>query len=315
MPYQVLTNQEPVETVLDLVGDEVEFHVWDPNDQDLAAKLPEIEGVYLYGLLRVTRELMDKMPALKVVCTTSVGYDHIDVEAARERGIAVGHTPHVLSGAVADMAFALMLSLTRNVLPANEYAHGSKFTAFLPEIFMGHEVHDSTIGIVGLGNIGKEIAKRAHGFDMNILYYDIRQNPAIEEAYGAQFCALNELFQHADYVVLMVPLTKSTYHLIGEEQLRLMKPTAELINISRGGVLDHKALYKALTEGWIRGAALDVTEPEPLPRDHPLLELDNLIITPHLGTSTWETRDAMLDLAIRNLLAGLRGEPMPARAV
>ena len=313
MAYQVLTNIPPLPKVREAAGDLIDFYVWDPDDAEVVARLPEIEGVFLYGLLPIDGAFMDRMPKLKVICTTSVGVDHINLDDARARGIPVGNVPGILDGAVADLAFAILLAYARNIVTAVNYAHSPEFTVYDPTGFMGHEVHSTTLGIMGLGNIGKAIAKRALAFDMNILYHNRHRDLEAEKTYHAEYCSMPDLFGRADYVLLMVPLTQETYHMIGAEQLHWLKPTGVLINMARGGVVDHDALVTALQEKWFRGAVLDVTEPEPLPRDHPLLSMDNVLMSPHLGSSTIETREAMMVASVENLLAGLRGQPLPMR--
>jgi glyoxylate reductase len=208
------------------------------------------------------------------------------------------------------MTFALLMAAARNLITGDRYARGPEFTAYDPNLHHGYEVYGSTIGIIGMGNIGKEVAKRARGFDMKILYHNRHRDEAAEAQLGASYRTLPELLAESDYVTLNVPLTAATRHMIGREQLRQMRPTAFLINVARGGVVDHDALLEALQAGWIAGAALDVTEPEPLPRDHPLLKLDNLVIAPHLGSATRQTRYNMVKRTVDNLLAGLAGQPL-----
>ncbi len=313
MAHQVLTNEPPTADLLSLTGDQIDFYVWDPENAQIQALLPQIEGIFLRSHLHIDGAFMDRLPALKVISNTGVGVDHINLDDARARGIPVGNTPSVLNGAVADMAFALMLAFSRNLVPAANYACSPKFTTYEVNAFLGHEVHSTTLGIIGLGKIGQEIAKRAQGFGMSILYYNRHRDPYAEQTLEAVYCPLSELLSRSDYVVLMVPLTSETRHMIGQTELRQMKSSAVLVNMARGGVVDHDALVIALQKNWIRGAALDVTEPEPLPRDHPLLTIDNVLILPHLGSATVETRQAMLELSVANLFAGLRGEALPAR--
>jgi glyoxylate reductase len=206
----------------------------------------------------------------------------------------------------------LILAVGRRVVEGDRYARGPHFLHFDPSFMIGREIHGSTLGILGLGRIGEQVARRARGFDMSILYHNRNRKPAIESALGVQYKEREELLASADYVVLTVPLTAETRGLIGRAELARMKPTAALVNVARGAVVDHAALTEALTTRQIRAAALDVTDPEPLPRDHPLLKLDNVIITPHLGSATEQTRRRMAELSIDNLLAGLAGQPLPS---
>ncbi|NJN84750.1 MAG: D-glycerate dehydrogenase, partial [Caldilineaceae bacterium] len=218
-----------------------------------------------------------------------------------------------VDGATADTTFALILAAARNMIVGDRYARSPEFTAYDPNILHGYDVFESTLGIVGMGNIGREVARRASGFDMKVLYHNRNRDLESEKKLGVAYAILDDLLREADFVTLNVPMTPETYHMIGREQLRMMKPTSILVNVARGGVVDHDALVEALAENWIAGAALDVTEPEPLPRDHPLLSMDNVVILPHLGSAARRTRRNMAQLSVDNLLAGLRGEELPRR--
>ncbi len=312
MPYTVLTNTELNDEIHAMLRDTCQVHVWAGLETD-PALLQRAEGFFVYGHPKIDGPIMDHMPNLRVISNFGVGVDHINLDDARARGIAVGNTPGLVDGATADMTFALLMAVARNVVVGDRYARSPQFTVYDPNILHGYEVYGTTLGIVGMGNIGRQVARRARGFDMRILYHNRHPNPQAEAELGATYASLEELLAQADYVTLNVPLTPETRHLIGREQLRQMKPTAFLINVARGGVVDHDALVEALTQGWIAGAALDVTEPEPLPRDHPLLRMENVVIAPHLGSATRQTRHRMARRAVDNLLAGLRGEPLPSR--
>jgi len=269
----------------------------------------QVDGVYTYGHPRLTGEMMDRLTGLRVISNYGVGVDHIDVGAAKSRGIPVGNTPGILNGATADMAMALLLAASRRLVEGDRYARSSEFTAYDPGYMLGRETHHATIGIVGMGRIGEQIARRAAGFEMTILYHNRR--PRLDEAdLGATYLSLDALLEQADYVVLSPPLTSETTGMIAAAQLNKMKSTAILVNIGRGPLVDTGALTEALQNNTIYGAALDVTDPEPLPRDHPLLKQSNLTIAPHLGSATEETRQQMAELSVRNLLAGLAGEAM-----
>lgn len=272
---------------------------------------PDLSGVLTYGHPTVDGPLLDRVPDARVVSNVGVGVDHIDLRAAAERGIPVGNTPGVLDGATADLAFALVLAAGRRVAEGDRYARGPDFLRYDPSHMLGQEAHGTTLGIVGLGRIGRQVARRAAGFDMTILYHNRTPNPAAEAALGARYASLGELLEASDYVVLTVPLTAETRGLIGRAELARMKPTAVLVNAARGAVVDLGAVTEALAARRIYAAALDVTDPEPLPRDHPILKLPNLTITPHLGSATEQTRRRMAEMAVANLLAGLRGEPPP----
>jgi glyoxylate reductase len=276
-----------------------------------AEDLSAIRGIYTYGHPRIDGPLLDRLPALAVISNFGVGVDHIALEAAAARRIPVGNTPGAVDGATADMTIALLLAAARNLVTGDRFARSPRFTRYDPSELLGLEVHRSTLGIIGLGRIGREVARRARGFDMQLLYHSRRRALETERELGAEYASLEALLERSHFVSLNVPLTPETHGMIGERELRRMRRDAVLINIARGGVVDHEALYRALKEGWIARAAIDVTEPEPLPRDHPLLRLENLVITPHLGSATLRTRRCMGEMARDNLAAGLAGEPLP----
>jgi glyoxylate reductase len=295
------------DTVLEFIDDQVTLLPWStlegPIDQP-------IDGLYTYGHPTVDDLILDQLPGLKVISNYGVGVDHIDLQAAAARGIPVGNTPDILNGATADQAMALLLAAGRRVVEGDQYARGPDFLTFDPGYMLGQEVHGATIGIIGLGRIGQEIAKRAYGFEMTILYHNRRPREDAQSLWGAVWRTLPDLLEHSDYVVLSCPLTAETHHLIGIEELKQMKRTATLINVARGGVVDTEALSQALENGWIQGAGLDVTDPEPLPREHPLLKCPQVVITPHLGSATVQTRRAMAQLSVANLLHGVTDQPL-----
>lgn len=296
--------------IADMLAGHVELLPWE------AARRPGadgIRGVYTYGHPVVDPALLDRLPGLKVISNFGVGVDHIDVPAANARGVPVGNTPGVLDGATADMAFALLLAAGRRLAEGERHARGPNFTRYDPSYMIGREIHGSTLGIVGLGRIGEQVALRARGFNMKLLYHNRNRRPDKEESLGAKYVTLGELLSSSDYVVLTVPLTAETTRLIGAAELARMKPTATLVNVARGAVVDTVALAEALAARRIYAAALDVTDPEPLPRDHPLLKLDNVTITPHLGSATEQTRRRMAEMSVENLMAGLEGRPLPYR--
>ncbi|MBA4191510.1 MAG: D-glycerate dehydrogenase [Planctomycetaceae bacterium] len=305
---RVLADLPVSDTVLDLIAGRVELLPWEsPSGR--------IDAIYTYGHPTVDAALLDRFTGLKVISNFGVGVDHIDVRAAAQRGIPVGNTPGCLDGATADLAFSLMLAAGRRVVEGDRYARGPNFLHFDPSYMLGREIHGATIGILGMGRIGRQVAKRARGFDMTILYHNRTRSDEAEIALGARYATRDELLSHSDYIVLTVPLTAETRGLIGREELAKMKPTATLVNVARGAVVDAMALTEALAAKRLHAAALDVTDPEPLPRDHPLLKLDNVIITPHLGSATVETRRKMAELSLVNLFAGLEEKPLPHRVV
>jgi glyoxylate reductase len=233
------------------------------------------------------------------------------VAAASARGIRVGNTPGVLTDATADFTFTLMLSAARRVVEAADYVRQGSWETWGLTLLLGQSAWRATLGIIGFGRIGQAVARRARGFEMNVLYTDLERNPRAEAELGATWCPLHELLSQSDFVSIHTNLTQQTRGLIGEAALRRMKPNAVLVNTARGPVVDSQALYTALKGGWIAAAALDVTDPEPLPAQHPLLGLPNLIVVPHIASATVASRSQMALMAVRNLVAGVRGEPLP----
>ncbi len=276
----------------------------------LAPYFPQVEGLLTWLIDPVTEDLLVQMPRLRVVSNLAVGVDNIDLAACTRRGIPVGHTPGVLTEAVADLTWALILAVTRGIFPAARDAWEGRWGLWSPTGWLGMELGGKVLGIVGLGNIGHAVARRGRAFGMRVVYTARRPKPHLEAELEARFLPLEDLLAQSDVVSLHVPLTPQTHHLIDEAALRRMKPTAYLINMARGPVVDTQALVRALQEGWIAGAGLDVTDPEPLPPEHPLYRLPNCVITPHIGSATWETRQAMARLAVENLLLGLQGRPL-----
>jgi lactate dehydrogenase-like 2-hydroxyacid dehydrogenase len=263
---------------------------------------------------RIDSELLDAAPRLRVVSTMAVGVDNIDLAACTMRGIAVGHTPGVLTEATADLAVALLLAAARRLKEGMQYVGSGLWKEFQPDLLLGQDVHSSTVGIVGLGRIGSAVARRVVGFGSSILYTGPTAKPAHEDGLGARRRDLPGLLRDADHVVLTAPLNPQTHHLIDQQALQLMKSTATLVNVARGPLVDTAALYEALRTGQIGAAGLDVTEPEPLPSDHPLLALPNCVVIPHLGSASLRTRTEMAEMAARNLVLGLEGKPMEACA-
>lgn len=286
-----------------LLRERVEVLPWDAAVHGSASL---IAGLYTYGHPLVDAPLLDRLPGLKVISNYGVGVDHIDLAAAAARGIVVGNTPGILDGATADMAFTLLLASARRLIEGDRYARSAEFTRYDPGCMLGVEVHGQTLGIIGLGRIGAEVARRARGFSMRVLYHNRKERPNAAE-FAAERVSLDELLATSDFLVLTVPLSEETRGLIGREQLRRMKPTAILVNVARGPIVDTAALTEALQERWIYGAAVDVTDPEPLPCGHPLLACDNLTIAPHLGSATVQTRQKMAEISVENLLRGLSG--------
>jgi lactate dehydrogenase-like 2-hydroxyacid dehydrogenase len=274
----------------------------------LLEEIDDIRGLLCMLTDRIDAELLDRGRRLEVISQMAVGVDNIDVAACHERGIPVGHTPDVLTETVADSAFALLASVVRRLPEGEREVRSGGWGPW--EIFhlAGGDLHATTLGIVGMGRIGQALARRAGGFDMEVIYASPRT-----EAVAAERVELRDLLQRADHVVVCTKLDETTRGLISNAELALMKPTAYLVNVSRGPVVDTSALLTALEHGQIAGVALDVTDPEPLPPDHPLLDFDNCLVVPHIASASVRTRRAMSSLAVDNLIAGLRGEPLPAR--
>lgn len=300
---------------LDLVKEACQAEIWPqelpPSREILLERVRGVDGLLCLLTDRIDAEVMDAAgPGLKVVSNHAVGFDNVDVAAATARGIAVGNTPDVLTDATADMAFALMMAAGRRVVEAEKFLRTGKWKTWGPSLLLGTDFAAATLGIVGFGRIGQAVAKRAAGFDMGVLYFDPGAS-ASTSGLPAVSTDLDTLLAESDFVSIHVPLTPETHHLVDADFLSKMKPNAVLVNTARGGVLDQDALHQALKQRRIFAAALDVTDPEPLPLDSPLLELDNCIITPHIASASVKTRDNMALLAAQNLLAGLRGERLP----
>lgn len=294
-------------TITGLLRDKVDVLPWSAA---LQTSREAVTGLYTYGHPPVDRELLDRLPNLKVISNYGVGVDHIQLAEAAKRNIPVGNTPGILDGATADMGFTLMLAAARRLVEGDRYARSSAFTRYDPGHMLGREIHGATLGIIGLGRIGRQVAQRARGFDMTVLYHNRNRDAQAERALGVRFRGLGELLAESDFVMLCCPLTAETRGLIGRDALAQMRPTAILINLARGPVVDTDALTAALQAKQIYGASLDVTDPEPLPRNHPLLTLDNLTIAPHLGSATEQTRRKMAEMSVENLLLGLAGQPL-----
>ena len=298
---RVYVTHEVVGDAMERLRAAHEVVVWErgeaPGPAELRAAVADVEGLLCMLTDRVDQELLDAAPRLRAIANYAVGYDNIDLAATAGRGIAVGVTPDVLTDATADLAFALLLAAARRLPEAMAAVDTGEWRTWEPAQWLGRDVHGATLGIVGFGRIGRAVAQRAAGFEMTVLA--TRETP------------LDELLARSDFVSLHCPLTPSTRHLIDARALGLMKPTAILVNTARGGVVDQGALAQALREGTIGGAALDVTDPEPLRREDALFGAPNLIVLPHVGSATITARSRMTELAVDNLLAALAGRPMP----
>jgi glyoxylate reductase len=294
LPFPALERLRAAHDVQEWPGD------LPPGADDLRAHARGADALLTLVTDPVGADVLDAAPRLKAIANMAVGTDNIDVEAAAARGIAVGNTPDVLTDATADLAFALLLALARRIVPGAAQVRNGEWRTWDPAGDLGADLAGATLGIVGWGRIGQAVARRAEGFGMEVVHSS-----------RSSGVPLAELLERADFVSVHTPLTPETRHLIGTGALARMKPTALLVNTSRGGVVDQDALRAALHAGEIAGAALDVTEPEPLPADHPLLDAPNLLVVPHVGSATVRTRARMAEMAVENLLAALDGRPMP----
>ncbi|MEE8414063.1 MAG: D-glycerate dehydrogenase [Dehalococcoidales bacterium] len=314
---RVFVTRKIAQEALDMIASATDMELWEdelpPPSDVLLNKVGDIEGLLSLLTESVDAELMRAAPELKVVSNMAVGYDNIDIAEATNRGIFVGNTPGILTETTADFAFTLLLAMARRLVEADKYTRDGEWKTWSPMVLLGHDIHHATLGIVGCGRIGLEVAKRARGFDMQVLYSDtVRRSPEEEREFGLEFVPnLADLLPRADFVSIHAALTPETHHLISTAELAIMKPTAILINAARGAIVDQKALYQALKSHQILAAGLDVTEVEPIHPDDPLLTLDNIIIAPHVASATVATRTKMAIMAAENLITGLRNEPPP----
>jgi lactate dehydrogenase-like 2-hydroxyacid dehydrogenase len=312
---KVFVTRIILESGLNLVRDFCEADIWPdelpPSRQAMLAHIGGVDGLLCLLTDRIDGELMDAAgPGLKVISSFSVGIDNVDVAAASARGIPVGNTPGVLTDATADMAFALLLAAGRRIVEGAQGVRAGRWRTWGPAFMLGADLAGATLGIVGFGRIGRAVARRAGGFGMRIIFSD-PSRAAPEPGVNATQVNLDTLLREADFISLHTPLTDETRGLINVDTLRRMKATAVLINTSRGPVVDQQALYDALSSKRIFAAALDVTVPEPLPVEHPLLTLENCLIVPHIASASWRTRERMSVMAAENLIAGLKGERLP----
>lgn len=313
-PTIYITRRIP-ETGLRMVREVCDIRLWEeklpPPKEVILREVVDCAGLLCLLSDPIDAAVIAAAPRLRVISQYAVGVDNVNLEAATARGIPVGHTPGVLTEATADLAFTLLMAAARRIPEGIENVRAGQWHSWEPLGFLGADVWGATLGVVGLGRIGTAVARRGRGFQMRVLYHDRIRKPELEAELGLEYAPLDALLAQADFVSLHCPLISETHHLIGERALRRMKPTAVLINTARGPVVDTDALVQALQEGWILRAALDVTDPEPLPPDHPLLALPNCIVAPHIASATVTARNRMAVMAAENLLAGLRGERLP----
>jgi glyoxylate reductase len=313
---KVYVTRELPERGLKIIKERFDAGVWPeyapPPKRTIIEKAKDVDALATLLSDKIDAEVLDAAPKLKMIAQLAVGFDNVDVQEATKRGIYVSNTPEVLTDTTADFAWALLMTLARRVVEADKYVRTGRWkVGWHPAMLQGRDVYGATIGIVGAGRIGYAVAKRATGFSMKILFYDVIPRPEMEKDFGAKKVDLDTLLKQSDFVSIHVPLMKETHHLINAEKLRLMKKTAYLINNSRGPVVDEKALYDALNEGRIAGAGLDVFEQEPTPLDNPLLKLDNVVVAPHISSASYETRSKMAEMVADNLIAFFEGKKPP----
>jgi glyoxylate reductase len=314
----VFVSRRISEEGLERIVAQTDADVWQedrpPSRTELLQRVAGVDGLLSMVTERIDDELLDHAGLqLKVVSTFAVGFDNIDVAACTRRGVVVGNTAGVLTETTADAAFALLMAAARRIPEGVEYVRQDRWKYWSPMLLIGRDIHHATLGILGFGRIGREMAKRARGFDMQVLYYSRHAASSEDEMrLGARHASMDDVLAGSDFVSLHVTLTPETHHLMNHERLAKMKRSAILVNASRGPVVDPDALYDALKNGVIAGAALDVTEPEPMPGDHPLLTLPNCLVVPHIASASVATRARMASIAAENLLAGLKRQPLPS---
>jgi len=313
---KVYVTRELPERGLKTIKERFDAEVWPeyapPPKKTIIEKAKDVDALATLLSDKIDAEVFDAAPKLKMIAQLAVGFDNVDVQEATKRGIYVSNTPEVLTDTTADFAWTLLMALARRVVEADKYVRMGKWeVGWHPAMLQGRDVYGATMGIVGAGRIGYAVAKRATGFSMKILFYDVIPRPEMEKDFGAKKVDLDELLKQSDFVSVHVPLMKETHHLINAEKLRLMKKTAYLINNSRGSVVDEKALYEALNEGRIAGAGLDVFEQEPTSLANPLLKLDNVVVAPHISSASYETRSKMAEMVADNLIAFFEGKKPP----
>jgi lactate dehydrogenase-like 2-hydroxyacid dehydrogenase len=315
MKPHVLVTKRIYKEAVEYLGQHAEVDYENTDDgmpaDELAARLRGKQAVVAQLTDKFTPAVVDSLAGLRAVCNVAVGFDNIDIAAATRRGILVTNTPDVLTDTTADLAFALLLAAARRLVEGHHFVHSGKWTKWRIDLLVGQDVHHRTLGIFGMGRIGRAVAKRAAGFSMRVLYYDpVRAPEEVEKALQLQLATPEQVLRESDFVSLHVPLSAETRHLIRAEQLRMMKPTAMLINTSRGLVVDEAALAQALKERVIAGAGIDVYEREPVV-DPLLLQLENVALTPHVGSGTVDTRLKMCMMAVQNAVAAVSGRRPP----
>lgn len=307
-----VTRKLPNE-IIDKLSTHFQVRMWEEETipvprETLLEEIKDVDGLFCLLTDTIDKEVLDQASNLKVISTLAVGYNNIDVEEAASRGIVVTNTPGVLTETTADLTFALLMATARRVVEASDFLRSGQWGAWSPMQLTGQDIYGATIGIIGLGRIGVALVKRAKGFDMNVLYHNRSRKLDKEDELGIQYAELKDLLIQSDYVCLLLPYSPAVHNLIGKEELALMKKEAILINTARGGIVDESALYDALKNGQIWAAGLDVFEQEPVPSDHPLLTLPNVVTLPHIGSASVNTRVTMAHLVADNIIMVLNGD-------
>lgn len=316
MPKVFITRNLP--TDLTRLQQFADVEVWQerqpPAYEVLLSKVKSIDGLLCLLTDKIDQALIQAATNIRVISQMAVGYDNIDVAAATARKIPVGNTPGVLTNATADLTWALLMASARRIVEADNFTRALCWQTWEPDLLLGADITGATLGIIGFGRIGQAVARRASGFDMKIIYTSKnRCDKELEKKLNAEFVSFETLLKESDFVTIHTPLTSDTYHLFGKSQFELMKRSAIFINTARGAIVNQDELYNALVNKKIAGAAIDVTDPEPINSDSPLLGLNNLVIAPHIGSASYKTRKKMADMAIENLIAGLKGSELPYR--
>ncbi|MDQ0198758.1 2-hydroxyacid dehydrogenase [Neobacillus ginsengisoli] len=311
-PKVYITRRVPDEIIVK-IEKEFDIRIWDETDvpvprEVLEKEIVDVDGLFCLITETVDRELLEKAPQLKVVSNMAVGYNNIDIKAAKEKGITVTNTPGVLTETTADLTFALLMATARRLIESSDYLREGSWKTWSPMQLTGQDIYGATIGIIGMGRIGAALAKRAKGFDMNVLYHNRSRKLSLEKDLNMKFVELDSLLKESDFVCIMTPYTPETIDLISARELSLMKKTSILINTARGGIVNEEDLYHALKRGEIWAAGLDVFEQEPISLDHPLLTLPNVVTVPHIGSASIKTRMKMAELAAENLLLALKNQ-------
>jgi len=319
MIQKVFCTRKIPQEGLDMLTERFDVSVWPsehpPSKEEIVENAKNCQGLITLLSDPIDADIIGQLPNLKIIAQYAVGYDNIDVKEATRRGIIVTNTPGVLTETTADLAWSLIMSTARRIVEADRYVRrGNWNVAWGPELLLGADIHSATIGIVGMGRIGQAVAKRTQGFNMRVLYHSRSHNEEIaevEKLVGAQSTNLDTLLRESDIVSLHVPFTSETQHLIGERELRMMKKGSILVNTSRGQIVDQDALYRALASGHLGGAGLDVFREEPIPKDSPLISLPNVVLVPHIGSASKNTRATMAIMCAKNIIAALNGEKLP----